>query len=94
MTLTKIDLTNSLSEELHLTRKVAKEIIDTVFEEILNSLARGEEVKIPGLGKFELRDKSQRPGRNPKTGEPAAIKARRVVTFKSSLALKQNIPLE
>ena len=66
-------------------------MIELFFEEIKSSLENGEQVKISGFGKFELRDKSSRPGRNPKTGEEIPISARRVVTFRSGQKLKARV---
>ena len=68
----------------NVTKNDAKEIVELFFEEIRSTLARGEEIKISGFGNFQLRDKPQRPGRNPKTGEEVPITARRVVTFHAS----------
>jgi integration host factor subunit alpha len=66
-------------------------MIELFFEEIKGSLENGEQVKISGFGKFELRDKNSRPGRNPKTGEEIPITARRVVTFRSGQKLKTRV---
>ncbi len=89
MTLTKAELADILVEKVAGMNKVdAKEIVELFFEEIRTSLETGEEVKISGFGNFQLRDKPQRPGRNPKTGEEVAITARRVVTFHASQKLK------
>ncbi|KJV07544.1 integration host factor subunit alpha [Methylocucumis oryzae] len=91
MALTKADFAESLFEELGLNKREAKEIIEFIFEEIKTSLEQGQQVKISGFGKFELRDKSSRPGRNPKTGEEIPITARRVVTFRSGQKLKARV---
>lgn len=91
MALTKADFAEKLYEELGLNKREAKEIVELFFEEIKDSLAKGEQVKLSGFGKFELRDKSSRPGRNPKTGEEIPITARRVVTFKSGQKLKARV---
>ena len=91
MALTKIDMVEKLLENLDLSRKDAKELVDQFFEEIKTALAQGESVKLSGFGNFELRDKSERPGRNPKTGEEVPITARRVVTFKPGQKLKDAI---
>jgi len=88
MTLTKIDMVERLLETVDLSRKEAKELVEQFFDEIKASLIRGESVKLSGFGNFDLRDKSERPGRNPKTGEEIPITARRVVTFKSGQKLK------
>ncbi len=88
MALTKNDMMERLIAELELQRKDAKDLVDEFFEEIKLALGRGESVKLSGFGNFDLRDKSERPGRNPKTGEEIPITARRVVTFKSGQKLK------
>jgi integration host factor subunit alpha len=91
MALTKADFAERLFNELGLNKREAKEMIELFFEKIKNSLETGEQVKISGFGKFELRDKSSRPGRNPKTGEEIPISARRVVTFRSGQKLKARV---
>ena len=89
MTLTKAELADILVDKVsNVTKNDAKEIVELFFEEIRSTLARGEEIKISGFGNFQLRDKPQRPGRNPKTGEEVPITARRVVTFPASQKLK------
>lgn len=92
-TLTKAELADALFEKVFadkvgINKGDAKEIVEAFFEEIRSALENGEEVKISGFGNFQLRDKPQRPGRNPKTGEEVAITARRVVTFHASQKLK------
>lgn len=89
--LTKADLVERLFDELGLNKREAKELVDQFFEEICQSLEDGVMVKLSGFGNFELRDKRQRPGRNPKTGESIPISARRVVTFRPGQKLKQRI---
>jgi integration host factor subunit alpha len=91
MTLTKAELSDILFEKVGLNKTEAKEMVETFFEEIRISLENGESVKLSGFGNFELRLKSERPGRNPKTGEEIPIKARRVVTFHSSQKLKSSV---
>ncbi|MDT8407445.1 MAG: integration host factor subunit alpha [Methylococcales bacterium] len=91
MALTKADFSERLFEELGLNKREAKEIVDLFFEEIKATLAQGEQVKLSGFGKFELRDKNSRPGRNPKTGEEIPITPRRVVTFRSGQKLKARV---
>ena len=89
MTLTKAELADILVEKVsEVSKNDAKEIVELFFEEIRSTLAKGEEIKISGFGNFQLRDKPQRPGRNPKTGEEVPITARRVVTFHVSQKLK------
>lgn len=87
-TLTKADLAELLFERVGLNKREAKDIVDTFFAEIRDSLSQGEEVKLSGFGNFQVRDKPPRPGRNPKTGEVIPISARRVVTFHASQKLK------
>ncbi len=93
MALTKADFSEKLFEEVGLNKREAKEIVDLFFEGIKSSLAKGEQVKLSGFGKFELRDKNSRPGRNPKTGEEIPITPRRVVTFRSGQKLKSRVEL-
>jgi integration host factor subunit alpha len=88
MALTKAELSDHLFSKLGLNKREAKEIVEQFFEVMRESLARGEEVKLSGFGNFKPRDKTERPGRNPKTGEETPIKARRVVTFKSGQKLR------
>ena len=82
MALTKADMAERLYEELGLNKRESKEIVEAFFEQIRDALEEGYNVKLSGFGNFELRDKAQRPGRNPKTGKEVPISARRVVTFK------------
>lgn len=90
-TLTKAELAELLFEQVGLNKREAKDMVDTFFDEIRNALERGEAVRLSGFGNFQLRDKPQRPGRNPKTGEAVPIVARRVVTFHASQKLKDMI---
>jgi integration host factor subunit alpha len=87
-TLTKAELADLLFERVGLNKREAKDMVETFFEEIRFALQRGDSVKLSGFGNFQLRDKPQRPGRNPKTGEAIPITARRVVTFHASQKLK------
>ncbi|MCH8620689.1 integration host factor subunit alpha [Undibacterium sp. TS12] len=87
-TLTKAELAELLFEHVGLNKREAKDMVETFFDEIRDALERGEAVKLSGFGNFQLRDKPQRPGRNPKTGEEIPITARRVVTFHASQKLK------
>lgn len=91
MALTKAELAEALFEQLGLNKREAKEFVDLFFEEIRSSLEKGEQVKLSGFGNFELRDKNQRPGRNPKTGEEIPISARRVVTFRPGQKLRLRV---
>ena len=88
MTLTKAELADMLFEKVGLNKREAKDMVEAFFEEIRVALETGESVKLSGFGNFQLRDKPQRPGRNPKTGEEIPITARRVVTFHASQKLK------
>jgi len=88
---TKADLAESLFENLGFNKRESKEFVNAFFDTISESLAEGEQVKISGLGNFELRDKGERPGRNPKTGEEIPISARRVVTFKAGRKLRARV---
>jgi len=89
--LTKADMAERLYDELGLNKREAKEMVESFFEEIRTSLAANEQVKLSGFGNFDLRDKRQRPGRNPKTGEEVPISARRVVTFRPGQKLKDRV---
>ena len=91
MALTKADMAERLYEELGLNKREAKELVEMFFEEIRAALSVGANVKLSGFGNFVLRDKGQRPGRNPKTGEEIPISARRVVTFRPGQKLKMRV---
>ncbi|MDP3841198.1 MAG: integration host factor subunit alpha [Oxalobacteraceae bacterium] len=77
-----------LFKQVGLNKREAKDMVVTFFDEIRNTLERGEAVKLSGFGNFQLRDKAPRPGHNPKTGEEIPITARRVITFHPSQMLK------
>ena len=89
--LTKADMVDRLFDELGLNKREAKELVEQFFEEVSQALVDGQFVELSGFGNFELRDKRQRPGRNPKTGEEIPISARRVVTFRPGQKLKQRV---
>jgi integration host factor subunit alpha len=89
--LSKADLVNSLIQELGLAKNDAKCLVENFFEGIRQKLFVGENVKLSGFGNFILRDKSARPGRNPKTGEEIPVSARRVVTFRAGMKLKDTV---
>ena len=89
--LTKADLAEKLFEELGLNKREAKEMVEIFFEEIRAALEKNYPVKLSGFGNFDLRDKKERPGRNPKTGEEIPISARRVVTFRPGQKLKARV---
>jgi integration host factor subunit alpha len=88
MTLTKAELADLLFEKVGFNKREAKDMVESFFEEVRMALENGRGVKLSGFGNFQLRDKPQRPGRNPKTGEEIPITARRVVTFHASQKLK------
>ena len=91
MTLTKAELADLLFDKVGLSKRESKDMVESFFEEIRVALEEGDSVKLSGFGNFQLRDKPQRPGRNPKTGEEIPISARRVVTFHASQKLKSQI---
>ena len=91
MALTKAEMAEHLFEELGLNKREAKDMVEMFFEEIRLSLENGRQVKLSGFGNFDLREKKQRPGRNPKTGEEIPISARRVVTFRPGQKLKARV---
>ncbi len=91
MALTKAHMAKSLFNELGLNKREALELVDLFFQELEASLADGEQIKLGGFGNFYLRDKKERPGRNPKTGEKVPIPARRVVTFRPGQKLKARV---
>ncbi len=91
MALTKTHMAESLFNELGLNKREARELVDLCFEELKASLVAGEQVRLAGFGNFYLRDKKERPGRNPKTGEKIPISARRVVTFRPGKKLQSRV---
>ena len=91
MSLTKADIVERVFKEAGFSKKEAADLIDLVFKVIKDTLSKGEKVKISGFGNFSIRDKSTRTGGNPQTGEAVEISARRVLTFKPSQVLKEDI---
>ena len=91
MSLTKADIADCLFNVVGLNKREAKEFVDAYFETIRHALENGENVKLSGFGNFQLREKNQRPGRNPKTGEEIPISARRVVTFRPGQKLRARV---
>ena len=91
MALTKADLAERLYDELGLNKREAKELVEMFYEEVRSALESGDQVKLSGFGNFDLRQKNERPGRNPKTGEEISISARRVVTFRPGQKLKSRV---
>jgi integration host factor subunit alpha len=87
--MTKADIIEAVYEKVGgFSKKEAAEIVETVFNVVKETLERGEKIKISGFGNFVLRDKRQRQGRNPQTGDPIVITERRVLNFKASQILK------
>ncbi|MFI4957263.1 MAG: integration host factor subunit alpha [Gammaproteobacteria bacterium] len=89
--ITKADIAEMLCNSVGLNKRESKEIVEIFFEEIREALETGHQVKLSGFGNFDLRDKSERPGRNPKTGDEIPIKPRRVVTFHAGQKLKAKV---
>ena len=89
MAITKQDLTLHLTDTVGLTAKECAALVNTLFDTIRTTLAAGEDVKLSGFGNFTLREKRAWPGRNPKTGKPVEIAARRVVTFHAGPKLRK-----
>ncbi len=89
--LTKANMAEQLHLDLGLNKREAKELVDAFFEEIRLSLEQGHHVRLSGFGNFYLRDKGERPGRNPKTGVQVAISPRRVVTFHAGQKLRARV---
>lgn len=89
--LSKADLTEMLCENYKINRQESKRLVDLFFESVRVALEQGEHVKLSGFGNFILRDKNERPGRNPKTGMEIPVSARRVVTFKPGMKLKGRV---
>ena len=92
-TIKKLDLVNHLHDTLGLNKVESRELVEAFFQEIKQSLKNNEDVKISGFGSFKILNKKERPGRNPKTGEPVTISARKVVTFKASQKLRKRIAI-
>ncbi|MBE9521588.1 MAG: integration host factor subunit alpha [Proteobacteria bacterium] len=88
MTLTKADIANVISSQVGYTRKHSLRVVDSLFELIKDSLENGKDVLISGFGKFSVKEKRERRGRNPQTGEPITLSSRKIVTFKYSGKLR------
>jgi integration host factor subunit alpha len=91
MSMTKIDIINSVYENLDISKKDSVRIVESVFEIIKTELDKGKAVKISGFGRWTVKAKKKRKGRNPQTGEALTIDARRVVTFKPSSTLRDAV---
>ena len=90
-TITRAQLSEAVYEEVGLSRNESSDLVEAVLEEVVNALSDGETVKISSFGSFSIRQKSQRMGRNPKTGEEVPILPRKVIIFKPSHVLKNRI---
>jgi integration host factor subunit alpha len=88
---TKNDLVESLCRELDFSKKEVQELVETLFEMIKDGMAKGNSIKLPGFGNFNIVSKNARVGRNPKTGEKVEITARQVISFKASSILKDRV---
>jgi integration host factor subunit alpha len=86
--MTKAEIVETIYERVGFSKKESADLVETVFEIIKETLSAGEKVKISGFGNFVVRQKNERKGRNPQTGEEIRLPARRVLTFKPSLVLK------
>jgi len=90
-TVTRADLSEAVYREIGLSRTESSELVEAVIDHISEALLRGESVKLAGFGTFSLRDKKQRIGRNPKTGEAVPITPRRVLVFKASQVMRERV---
>jgi integration host factor subunit alpha len=90
-TITRADLSEAVFQEVGLSRNESSDLVETILSEVVEALARGESVKISSFGSFTVRDKGQRVGRNPKTGQEVPILPRRVLVFRASNVLKSLI---
>lgn len=93
MALTKAEMAEHLFDGIGLTKREAKELVEIFFHKVSAALEGGQQVKLSGFGNYELHDKNERPGRNPKTGEEIPVSARRVVTFRSGQKLRARVEL-
>lgn len=89
--MTKADIVEKVYGQINLPKKECADLVEHVFDVLKHTLERGEDVKVSGFGKFEVRDKTARRGRNPHTGEEMVIKARKVLTFKPSQILRMAV---
>lgn len=90
-TVTRADISDVVQKKIGLTRAESAELVDQVISEISEAFVRGEDVKLSGFATFSIRNKNERIGRNPKTGEEKMITPRRVLTFKASNVLKSKV---
>ena len=92
--MTKADIVDRIADKTGFSKKEAVDLVELFFETMKDTLEAGEELKISGFGKFEVKQKADRRGRNPQTGEEITIEARHILTFKASQMLKQSINSE
>jgi integration host factor subunit alpha len=90
-TLTRMDLSEAVFREVGLSRNESADLVETVLKHMSDALVNGEQVKISSFGTFSVREKNERVGRNPKTGEEAPIPPRRVLTFRPSHLMKDRV---
>ena len=90
-TMTKADIIEAIYEKVGFSKKEAADLVELLFDTIKNTLANGQKIKISGFGNFVVRDKKPRTGRNPQTGQAIKITERRVLTFKPSQVLRQEV---
>jgi integration host factor subunit alpha len=91
MALTKAELAENLFSVLGINKRESKDLVEIFFEEVRLLLEQGQQIRLSGFGNFNLRDKKERPGRNPKTGRDVPITSRRVVTFRAGQKLKARV---
>jgi integration host factor subunit alpha len=89
--MTKAEIVEQVRSQTRVSTKESADLVDHLFEMIRKSLEQGDSVKLPGFGNFNIKEKSQRIGRNPKTGEESAITARKVISFKPSTVLRDRV---
>jgi len=89
--MTKADMVEKIYEKVGFSKKESAELVEAVFDIIQGTLEKGEKIKIAGFGNFVVKEKADRRGRNPQTGEEITITARKILTFKPSQVLKSSI---
>lgn len=89
--MTKADIVEKIYEKVGFSKKESAELVELVFDLMKTTLEKGEKIKVAGFGNFEVKEKADRRGRNPQTGEEITITARRILTFKPSQVLKSMI---
>lgn len=89
--MTKADIVEKVAEKCGISKKDSIDMVESVFSVLKTTLENGEDIKISGFGKFEVKNKHERKGRNPQTGESIIIDARKILSFKPSTILKESI---